>query len=166
MLRLPIPVLLAASLACQGQDRLELANCSGKPWILAQVEGVRPARGGLRLLDKFTGRTAGTLARAGDTVTIPSGARFLLVFDREEGDFFRALVLRDTRGWYVEYQASVAFLSSPDITIRRVGCRQGPSKDREDDLAAGQLLDEAIEVVREGILIHPDTLASAARGAP
>lgn len=166
MTRLLLPLLIAACLACRGQDRWELANRSGKPWTLAQVEGARPARGGLRLLDKFTGRSAGTLSRAGDTVTVPAGARLMLVFERQEGDLFRALLLKDARGWYVEYQASVAFLSSPDISLCRTGSRLGPPMDREDDLAAGQFLDQAIEVGRDGILIHPDTLASAAEGRP
>jgi len=157
-------VLALALLACaaaRAQDRTELVNKSGQPWTLALVEGTRPGRGSLTLVDKFSGRARGTLARVGDATTIPAQGRLLVVFNRETGFLYRHFILKDRAGFYGEYCASVAFLSSPRISINLVDQHVGPPMDHADEAVVKQFLLDAIEIGGENIIIHPNTLEAA-----
>ena len=100
------------------QERRALLNRSNLPWTLALVEGGRAGDGSISFLDKFSGRSLGKLARVGEAATIPAKGRLMLVFNRREGYFYQNFILKDARGFYAEYVASVEFLSSPRITIQ------------------------------------------------
>ena len=54
------------------QDRVELVNQSNQPWTLALVEGAKPGRGTLTLVDKFTGKIQAVLAKVGESATLPA----------------------------------------------------------------------------------------------
>lgn len=155
---LPPLLLLAASFGARAQDRAEVVNRSGKPWVLALVEGAQPGRGSLTLLDKFTGRTLGTLRRAGDRVELPPQAHCLAIYGRDNGYLFLGFILRDVFGWYAEYRASVEYLSSPRITVGLVGQHVGPPLDRAEDGEVAQRLGDFIEIGSENIIIHPNSL--------
>jgi hypothetical protein len=151
-------LLLLAAPVLAAQDRLDLANRSGQPWTLALVEGIRPGLGRVRFVDKFTGLALASLSRTGDTAVIPARSRALLVFDRSGGDFFRTFILKDLRGYYAEYRASVDFLTSPRVDLRLLGGHVGPPMDRADETAVRTYLEEAVEIERENIIIHPNFL--------
>ena len=162
----PIFVLLLAAAPGQAQDRTEIVNRSGQPWTLALVEGTRPGRGSLSLLDKFNGRTEGTLTKVGQSATIPPQGRLLVVFNREGGYLFRHFILRDHNGYYGEYSAKVEFLSAPKIAIELVDQHVGPPMDRAEEAAVRQFLGDAIEIGSESIIIHPNALSSPESDAP
>jgi hypothetical protein len=151
---------LVVLVAARAQDRTELVNRSGQPWTLALVEGAHAGRGTLTLMDKFNGRTMGTLVKVGDTITLPPQGRLLVVFNREGGYMYRDFILMDSLGYYAEYVATVEFLSTPTISIELVDHHVGPPLDRSDDSAVKQFISDAIEVGRENIIIHPNDLRS------
>jgi hypothetical protein len=155
----PALVLLACT-AVHAQDRTEIVNKSGQSWTLALVEGTRPGRGSLTLVDKFSGRTTGTLAKVGDGTIIPPQGRLLVVFNREAGFLYRHFILRDRSGFYGEYCATVEFLSTPRISVHLVDQHVGPPMDHADEAVVKQFLLDAIEIGSENIIIHPNSLGA------
>lgn len=153
-------LLLVFSLAipAEGQDRTEVVNRSNQPWTLALVEGHHSGRGTLTLVDKFTGRVTGSLAKVGDAVTVPAQGRVLVVFNRDAGYVYRDFILKDPNGYYAEYLATVEFLSSPRVSISLVDHHVGPPMDQSDEIAIKQFLGDAIEIGCENIIIHPNSI--------
>ena len=151
-------LLAAGGPAARAQDRSELANRSGQPWTLALVEGTRPAQGTLTVLDKFSGTTLGTLGKVGDAVPLPAQGRFVLIFNRKDGDLYRDFILKDFRGYYAEYVACVEFRSSPRISVQLRSQHVGPSLDHADPDSIEQFINDAIVIERDNIIIHPNCL--------
>lgn len=151
-------VLLLSSPAL-AQDRTELVNRSNQPWTLALVEGHRPGRGSLTLVDKFTGHTAGTLVKVGDAVRVPAHGRLLVVFNRDGGYVYKNFILKDRSGYYAEYLATVEFLSSPQVSINMVDHHLGPPLDQADEGVVLHVLGGALEIGSENIVIHPNALS-------
>ena len=158
-------MVLALHTGSWAQDRTELVNRSSQPWTLSLVEGVKAGRGTLTLVDKFTGKTTGALAKVGDTLTLPARSHQLLVFNREGGYLFRDFLLRDPNGYYAEYLATVEFLSTPKVSISLVDHHVGPPLDHSDEGAIKQFLGDAIEIGSENIIIHPNSLCLPATAA-
>lgn len=149
-------ILLAAGL--RAQDRTEIVNRSGKPWTLALAEGAKPGRGTLTLVDKFTGATRAVLGKVGDSAILPPQGRCLLIFNRSGGYLYQDFLIKDTFGYYVEFVASVEFLSTPSISIQPVDQHVGPPMDRADDGAIKQYVADAISIGSGNIIIHPNSL--------
>jgi len=141
-----------------GQDRRALLNRCNQPWTLALVEGGRAGDGSISFLDKFSGRNLGTLGRVGEAATIPAKGRMMLVFNRREGYFYHNFIIKDARGFYAEYVASVEFLSSPRITIQLVDQHVGPPLDRGDEGDIKRFIADSIEVNSESIIINQNVL--------
>jgi hypothetical protein len=157
----PFSLILALTLPAAAQDRAEVVNRSGRAWTLALVEGGLPRRGSLTLVDKFTGKTLATLAKAGDRVALPPGCHCLAVYNRDAGYLFLGFILQDGNGWYAEYQASVDYLSSTRLSLALVDHHLGPPLDGFEEGEVQQRLSDLLEVGAEAIVIHPDVLAPA-----
>lgn len=164
--RLLVLTLGLTPLATWAQDRFEIVNKSASPWTLALVEGAKPGRGTLTLVDKFTGKTTGSLANVGDGAILPVQGRLLVVFNRDGGYLYRHFILRDPNGFYGEYNATVEFLSAPRISIQLVDQHVGPPMDHADEAAVKQFMSDSIELGSGNIIIHPNTLGNAHPDAP
>jgi len=154
----PFLLLIGLAPGLWAQDRTELVNRSGQPWTLALAEGVKPGRGSLTLVDKFTGKVQAELTKVGESVTLPPQGRFLVIFNRSGGYLFRDFLLKDKYGFYAEYVASVEFLSTPSISIQLVDQHVGPPMDRADDGAIKQHVLDAITLGSGNIIIHHASL--------
>jgi hypothetical protein len=152
------PLVIGLATGLWAQDRTELVNRSGQPWTLALAEGAKPGRGSLTLVDKFTGKVQAELTKVGERATLPPQGRFLVIFNRSGGYLFRDFLLKDTLGFYAEYEASVEFLSTPNISIQLVDHHVGPPMDRSDDGAIKQYVMDAITVGSGNIIIHHTSL--------
>ncbi len=151
-------LLLLLGVVLRAEDRMEIIVRSRQPWTLALAEGVRAGRGTLSLMDKFTGKPLGTLAKAGDSVVLPAQGRVLLVFNRKEGYLYQDFLLKDIFGYYAEYVASVEFLANQKISIQLVDKHLGPPLDTADEETSKQFVKDSIEIGSDNIVIHPNTM--------
>jgi hypothetical protein len=151
---------LLFQLPARAQDRIELINQSSQPWTLALVEEASAGVGTLVCLDKFSGRSLATLARTGDQTQLPPRSRLLLEFQRRSGYLFLGFILRDERGCYGEYVASLEFLTSRRITLHLVSERVGEPMNRLDDGSIREFVNNAIDLGENAITIRANTLAS------
>jgi hypothetical protein len=140
------------------ETRRELFNRSGREWHLTLVEGTRAAVGKLNVIDKFSGNLVRTLSRAGDSVLLPAGARFLVEFTRENNDCFHDFIVQDSRGNYVEYQASIPFQADPAPVLSFKDKHVGPPLDRATDEAILRAIEDAINTENGNLIILRDAI--------
>jgi hypothetical protein len=158
-------LLLAGGVPAPGAElRRELFNRSGQPWRLALVERIRANLGRMRIIDKFSGRTVGTLDKTGESLVIPAGARYLVEFAEENRTFFHDFILQDQAGSYVEYLASVPFAADPVPVVAYKDKHVGPPLDRATDEAILRRIEDAISTDDGNLIIRQDAICP--RGVP
>ena len=108
------------------------------------------------MLDKFSGNKIATLTKVGDSVAFPAGARYLVEFTYENRYFFHDFIVQDRRGYYVEYLASVPFMSDPTPVLSFKDKHLGPPLDQATDEAALRTIQDAISTDRGNLVILRD----------
>jgi hypothetical protein len=151
--------------ACGSELRREFFNRSSHDWRITLVEGTRASVGRLNIIDKFSGNKIGTLAKVGDSIALPAGARYLVEFTYENKYCFHDFIVQDSRGYYVEYLASVPFLSDPTPVLSYKDKHVGPPLDEATDEAVLRSIDEAISTENGNLIILQDFIGPA-RSSP
>jgi len=149
---------LAATVSSQAQERRQLVNHSGQPWTIAMVEGVKARMGTLTIIDKATGKTLSVLSKVGDSTVIPAQSCMLVVFNRVAGYMYCNFLLKDIKGYFAEYVATVEYLSDSRLSIDMVDTHVGPPMDLNDDSDIKQFVSQGIEFRSQSIIIHWNTL--------
>jgi len=153
--------LLTALLMARGalvrgaEPRREFFNRSGRDWRLTLVAGTRAGVGTLNVIEKFSGNRVATLAKAGDSLALPAGARYLVEFTAENKYFFHDFIVQDGHGHYAEYVASVPFLSDPP-TLAFKDRRVGPPLDQATEEAVRRSIEDAISTDQGNLIIRRD----------
>jgi hypothetical protein len=165
----PIGFTLLAALAAAAAGpargaalRRECFNRSGQDWRLVLVEGTRAAVGQLHILDKFTGDLVRTLSKAGDSLPLPAGARYLVEFTCEREYCFHDLIVQDSRGNYAEFQVSIPFRSNPALVLSFKDKRVGPPLDRATDEVVLRKIEDAIATDDGNLIIRQDCICQDA----
>lgn len=149
---------LLLSGAAPGEPRSEWYNRSFREWRLTLVEGTQSAVGTLRVIDKFTGKLVTTLAKAGDSLKLPPGARFLVQFSQENHYFFHDFIVQDGRGQYVEYVATTPYRSDPAPVLSIKDQHVGPPLDRATAEAILRAIGDALDTAQGNLIILQDSL--------
>lgn len=134
--------------------RREFFNRSRGDWRLILVEGTRTSAGRLQLIDKFSGNRVATLAKVGDSVALPAGARYLVEFSYDNKAFFHDFIVQDGHGHYAEFVASVSFQSDPAPALSYKDRRVGPPLDRATDEAVLRMIEDAIATEQGNLIIQ------------
>jgi len=138
--------------------RRECFNRSGQEWRLTLVEGTRAGVGRLTFIDKFTGSPVRTLAKPGDSLPLPAGARYLVEFGCEGDYCFHDLIVQDSRGDYAEYLLSIPFRSAPQPVLAFKDRHVGPPLDRATDEAVLRKIEDAIATDDGNLVIRQDRI--------
>jgi len=165
----PIGFALLAALATAAAGpargaalRRECFNRSGQDWRLVLVEGTRAAVGRLNIIDKFTGNLVRTLAKTGDSLQLPAGARYLVEFTCERETCFHDLIVQDSRGNYAEFQVSIPFRSDPAPVLSFKDSHVGPPLDRATDEVVLRKIEDAIATDDGNLIILQDCICQDA----
>ena len=150
--------LLASGPALGAGPRREFYNRSGRDWRLFLVEGARAGVGKVIILEKFSGKTIGTLDHVGQSVRIPPGAHYLLELTYVNNYFFHEMLLQDGHGHYVEYQAAVQYLNEPVPDFVVMDQHVGPPLDQEARETVLKAIDDAIDTTHGNLIITRDFL--------
>lgn len=150
--------LLAGRSAAGGVCRSEFFNRSAQAWHLTLVEGTRERLGQLEVVEKFSGKRIGTLARTGDDLKLPAGARYLVAYVCDKGGFFQDFVLEDGRGHYAEYTASLPDQSEPAPVLSLRDQHVGPPLDQATEAAVQRAIADKVNTDNGNLIIVQDFL--------
>lgn len=151
--------MAALALTAAEQDRRgEYFNRSGQPWRLVLVEGTQASRGRLVFIDKFSGRRLAVLEKAGDSLALPAGARYLVEYREDPSGFYHDLLLQDGRGHDAEFVATLPDRSEPMPMITLVGHHVGPPLDQATDEAIARSIQDAVDTGEGNLIIFRDYL--------
>lgn len=117
----------------------------------------------MNIIDKFSGNTIRTLAKAGETLPLPAGARYLVEFTCENDYCFHDLIVQDGRGNYAEYLVSVPFRSEPAPVLEFKDKHVGAPLDQATDEAVLRTIEDAIGTEGGNLTIRQDYIGTSPR---
>jgi hypothetical protein len=120
------------------------------------VEGTRKTLGKILIVEKASGQPVGTLAKAGDSLPLPAGARYLVEFHYENDGFFQDFILQDARGSFAEYTATLPSRSEPAPVLAVRDKHVGPPLDMATDEVILRAIGDAVDTGNGSVIIVHD----------
>ena len=140
------------------QEEKQFFNKSSQAWTLTLVQGVRETAGSMHFIDKFTGKRLRVLAKVGDSITLAPGSRYMVAFVPDRSYIYNNFIVRDGRGDYVEYAASIPFRSNPQLNLQITDHHVGSPLNLATDEVIRTSIDEVIATDNGNLLILQDFL--------